>query len=338
MTAWRTRSGARHAPALQGERFRSDAYTVTDRPTHACEQQETTVTEVVTDNRWQRSARRAQSAWRDSLELPAGQWPGRYNVLLGSRLTAADAAAGRNFLTAHALADADAVIAAADAQGRLLHEPRLRENLLSSLPLRFNLFAELRHDLPLATAVLGQLLPWLDAVTEIGYDWNPRRGDLTYTGTDTTLDVAIAYRHQDGYPGLLGMKIVYQEDLSGTTPDLAAPAPYRRLAELSAQRLGVADPRRAGLTQPPLWQLWLPHLLTESYVQQGDVSHAAFVFVYPRGNDACASAWRVYTRAIATGDRYAVTLDTMVETIAGQTSAAWIDAVRTRYLPDAGSL
>jgi hypothetical protein len=308
---------------------------MTEIPTLSAEDG-TVVADVVTDNPWQRTARRIQSSWRERSSLRAGPWPGRRNVLLGSRLTAEDAAAGRNFLTPFARADAEAVIAAAETQARLLPEPRMRENLLSSQPLCFNLFAELRHDLPLATAALGQLWPKIDAVTEIDYDWNPHRRDLAYTGTDTAFDVAVAYHHRDGSSGLLGFKVAYQEDLSGTSHEVSAPDTYARLAALSASRLGIANPRSAGLTASPLWQLWLPHLLAESYAERGDVGHATFVFVHPRGNDSCAVAWSRYAHVVPHGERQVLTLETLVDTVASHTDAPWIDAVRSRYLPDPG--
>lgn len=306
---------------------------MTELPTLSA-QDEATVADVVTDNPWQRTARRIQSSWRERSSLRAGAWPGRRNVLLGSRLTAEDAAAGKNFLTPLALADAEQVMADAEAQGRLLPEPRMRENLLSSQPLCFNLFAELRHDLPLATAALGQLWPKIETVAEIAYDWNPHRGDPACTGTDTAFDVAVAYRHRDGGSGLLGFKVAYQEDLSGTSHEMSAPGTFARLAQLSASRLGVVDPRAAGLTASPLWQLWLPHLLAESYVERGEVDHATFVFVHPRGNDSCAVAWSRYAHAVPHGERQVLTLETLVDTIASHSDAPWVGAVRDRYLPE----
>ena len=61
-----------------------------------------------------------------------------------------------------------------EAQG-LYGYPRIYDNLLSSQPLCFNLFAELQQDLGLATLVLRDLLgEKVLEVTDLRFEYSPR--------------------------------------------------------------------------------------------------------------------------------------------------------------------
>lgn len=94
---------------------------------------------VSTDAPWQAELRLRQARWREHLDLPAGTAGHR---ALGSRLPAGDKTS--NFLTPVV---ARAVEEARAQPGALVSAPRIYENLLSSQPLAFNLFAEVAADL-----------------------------------------------------------------------------------------------------------------------------------------------------------------------------------------------
>ena len=78
----------------------------------------------------------------------------------------------------------------AEADGKLFAAPRIHDDLLSSQPLCFNLFGELKADLRVATAFARHLWPdRVDKVTCLELEHSPGRGDPDYLGNRTVFDV-----------------------------------------------------------------------------------------------------------------------------------------------------
>src|SRR5690349_20583777 len=104
-------------------------------------------------SRFQRQARVLQSIWREEQGFPVGEHKGRK---LGSRLPMPDAKESLwNFLGDNVKAVVrDEVLDLVKSAGKLYGRPRIFNDLLSSQPLCFNLFAELSRDLSLSTNVL----------------------------------------------------------------------------------------------------------------------------------------------------------------------------------------
>jgi hypothetical protein len=70
------------------------------------------------------------------------------------------------------------------SRGKLFGKPRIFNDLLSSQPLCFNLFAELRFDLALASrVVLGLTQGRFREVTEISFEHSPSRSDPLLGGS-----------------------------------------------------------------------------------------------------------------------------------------------------------
>lgn len=282
---------------------------------------------VEKDAPWQAELRLRQARWREHLGQPAGLAGGR---LLGSRLPAGDTT--NNFLTA---AVGRAVAVAKAQPGALVSAPRIYDNMLSSQPLTFNLFAELQADLQLASVICRGLWPdLLDTVEEIRFEWSPGRGDARFLGNRSAFDVAIFGHDPAGLPTFVGIEAKYHDDL---TQDPGA-ASNPRYSEVAAQAGVFRDPDADALRALPLRQVWFDHLLALSMIgdEAEKVSQTRFVLLAPAVNAAVISAdaaYRTHLRDALTYERR--TLEEVVAVVASATDAAWIDDFSSRYLAGA---
>jgi len=135
---------------------------------------------VKSDNPFQRTVRLRQALWREKRGYPIGLHRG---VPLGTRLLMPGAEEHLwNYLT-----DGIRDVVRAEvldprwSEGKLFARPRIFDDLLSSQPLCFNLFGELKRDLGLASRVLGRLAPSrVKTVHRIEFEHSPGRGDPTH--------------------------------------------------------------------------------------------------------------------------------------------------------------
>lgn len=282
---------------------------------------------VAADAPWQAELRLRQAWWREHLGQPAGLAGGR---LLGSRLPAGDTT--NNFLTP---AVGRAVAVAKAQPGALVSAPRIYDNMLSSQPLAFNLFAELQADLQLASVVCRGLWPdLLDSVDEIRFEWSPGRGDSQFLGNRSAFDVAIFGRDPAGLSACVGIEVKYHENMT-QDPGAAGNPRYSEVAEASGVFL---DPNADALRALPLRQVWFDHLLALSMIGDGfeNVSRARFVLLAPAINAAVVSvdaAYRTHLKDALTYERRS--LEEVVAVVAGATDAAWIGDFSSRYLAGA---
>lgn len=133
------------------------------------------------DRAWQRGLRLLQSLWRQEQGLPAGVHPrggGASSRPLGSRLRLPDAQDWlSNYLTDTIRGVVRDELGRAGEAGKLFAAPRIYDDLLSSQPLCFNLFEELKADLRVASAFARHLWPGrVETVTRIEFEHSPGRG------------------------------------------------------------------------------------------------------------------------------------------------------------------
>jgi hypothetical protein len=209
---------------------------------------------------FQRRARILQALWREEQGFPCGEH-GRGNTTrpLGSRLPmpwAEETLA--NFMTERTRAVVrQEVCDPLRSAGKLYGKPRIFNDLLSSQPLCFNLFAELCFDLRLASGVVADLTRgrFVD-VREIKFEHSPGRGDLRYTGDRSAFDVFLQCRTASGGRGFIGIEVKYHEDLRG-----GAGEHHARYDEIAARMGCFAPQASASLHSAPLQQIWRDHLL-----------------------------------------------------------------------------
>lgn len=235
------------------------------------------------DNRFRSCARLLQALWRERQELPIGTFTnssGRKRRI-GSMISTAAAEEGRNFLTPAIAALARLEIAYQE-RGALIDKNRLFSNLLSSMPLAFNIAAPWRIDHDLAAKVIRGLIPTIDmkAVTNVWFEHSPGRKDPTLTGDRTAFDIAVVYERGDGQQGFIGIEVKYSE--SGNEP--APPELNARYDELAPASGLYLDPNSAELRVNPLQQIFREHLLAQACLMRGDYAESYFMLIAPRHN------------------------------------------------------
>lgn len=250
------------------------------------------------DNRFRSCARLLQALWRERHDLPIGTFTNRNGAKrrIGSLLADSAAEEGRNFLTP-AIAEVARLETAYQEPGAMIDQTRLYGNLLSSMPLCFNLFALLRHNLDLAAHLLRAMVPGIDikAVHKVWFEHSPGRNDPSLTGDRSAFDVAFVYERTDGKFGLVGVETKYSE--SGQEP--APPELNPRYDEL-AQASGLSkEPAHAALRVNPLQQFFREHLLGQAAVMRGDYAEAHFVLIAPRHNHLVQNAATLYASFLA---------------------------------------
>jgi hypothetical protein len=285
------------------------------------------------DNAFQRRVRLLQSVWREERGYACGSQNGKR---LGSRLETEPARDQMwNFLTSTIADRVGREISSGG--GKVIAEPRIYDNLLSSQPLCFNLFAELAVDLRLATRVFSLLWPeQVKEVTEISFEFSPGRGDERYLGNRSAFDAFVRHTTPGSSPAFIGIEVKYHENLGGSG---AKDKP--RYEEVAANSGAFRDPADADLRKNPLQQLWLDHLLALSMLDADAEDWGGggrFVFLHPTANRRCAQAAATYRQHLTSLETFeARTLEEIVAAIRWHCDDPWIREFTNRYV-DIGRL
>lgn len=246
-------------------------------------------------------ARLHHALWRENHGLEIGTEPmhtdpNRESRALGSRIALSVAKrTGANFLT-------DAVRCAvkdrlANPQPhQMLNEDRLFCDLLSSMPMCFNLFAGLQADIGLANRALRQWWPDVPGrVSALMFEWSPgRRCKGEYLENRSAFDVAFMLDLGAGALGVLGVETKYHEHCKKQSAPRAER--LKRYTEIT-QRSGIM-PRESisAIIGTDLQQIWLDHLLAASMPlhESRKWTWAGFALVHPARNPSYARAMHRY--------------------------------------------
>ena len=217
--------------------------------------------------------------------------------------------------------------------GKLYGKPRIFNNLLSSQPLCFNLFAELQHDLELATNVFKKLCPHrVNKVTRIEFEHSPGRGDITYTGDRSAFDVYVEFLNDSDKKGFIGIEVKYHENLK------LPPAHIKDRYFEVATAMGCFKEECLDVIQTsPLEQIWRDHLLAGSLLRspkpKDDFKDGFFVFLFPHDNLHCQEAVKQYKQCLTIDRTFqSWTLEDVAKVIEEETNENWIDDLIDRYL------
>lgn len=243
---------------------------------------------------FRRGARLQQAKWRESKGYPIGTYNGHE---LGSLLEDPDDE-GRNFLSPH-IHDAVKHRLANKEQYQQLESVRLRTNLLSSMPLCFNLFGELWDRPEEATKALLAWLPGFQGeVEEVRFEWSPGRRDAGYLGNQTAFDVAFLSRLPEGGRGVVGIETKYHE----VAKKEERPGDNRlpRYEEVTDASGAFVPDWRDKILGTALQQIWLDHLLVLAMLQHegGEWAWGGYLLVYPEGNKSFREAAARYREVL----------------------------------------
>lgn len=268
---------------------------------------------------------------------PIAPKPGEDPRPLGSRLPLDLAGrSGANFLTPTARAAVDDRLAQPEPH-QTLSTQRLWADLLSSMPMCFNLFGDLAQELAAATAAIHAWWPDVPGGVDcVAFEHSPGRLDTDFLGNRSAFDVAFLL-DLGSSRGVLGIETKYHERTgSEKTPSDARLARYREVSERSgAFRPGALD----DLIGTDLQQIWLDHLLVLSMLQHpsGRWTWGRFVLVHPAENLDFTEACRRYAQVLV-GDQTtfaSATIESLLK-VKDALPSATADLFRNRYLVDEG--
>lgn len=283
--------------------------------------------EATDTSEFRRRARVLQTLWREEQGYPCGQHRG---LPLGSRLPMPWAEETLvNYLTEGVRAVVRAEVCDAKAsKGKLFGRPRIFNDLLSSQPLCFNLFGELRRDLRLASAVIRSLTGGRFAeVTQIDFEYSPGRRDPRYLDDRSAFDVFLRCKTPTGKPGFVGIEVKYHENLQGPPGD--DKPRYSEIADL----MGCFKNDYKPLKHSPLQQIWRDHLLAGITRLADNYDDGLFVTLYPKDNTHVAKVLSAYRTCLTDEETFASwTLEEFVRVLQENAKAPWITAFTDRYL------
>lgn len=255
---------------------------------------------------FKRQARLHQAIWREQQALPIGShWSGRprQERRNGSRI-ALDVArsTGANLLSDR-IRDAARKRLAQPQPGETLDHDRLWSDLLSSMPMCFNLFGELHGDPERLAAATATLWPDVPGVAdEVVFEWSPGRSGAKYLGDRTAFDAAILLAQPGGRRSILGIETKYHEHAVTERP----PNPIKRMPryrEVTETSGAFREDWEAAILGTPLQQIWRDHLLVLAMLQDpdGQWDSGKYVLVHHAQNPSFAEAAERY-RAVLTDD------------------------------------
>ena len=283
-------------------------------------------------------ARLHQALWRKAQGFPEGTEPTRPRVgaasrPIGIRLEVNFAfESGANFVTHGAREAAQYRVERPEAK-QTLNVDRLYADLLSSMPLCFNLFGPLWKDPEFATEAAHNW--WFDApgrLSSIRFEWSPgRQLRGRYLENRTACDAAFEFTQADGSLGLVGVETKYHEHCKPEAPP--SPDRVRRYLQVVGQcgvfRSGAVD----AILGTRLQQIFLDHLLVLSFLHDTARPHrwVKFVLVHPERNPSFAYAARDYAAFLSDVSTFEVrTIESLL--VQGSLPAEAISAFRARYL------
>jgi len=240
---------------------------------------------------------------------------------------------GANFLTDNIFEIVKNEVKNKHIHKKVIQEPRIWNNLLSSQPLAFNLFGELKKDLYLASKVFQELYPErnIREISAIEFEYSPGRKNPKYTGDSSAFDVFIKYETIDNKNGFFGIEVKYAEDLNDK------PSTHKKTYETISEKSGIFDLSKSNeLKNKPIQQIWRDHLLALSlFITNSDFFIGDFIYQYPSKNEKCKDAINKYiqTFSISKETHFSpLTLENITSTIKKHTKNKWINDFENRYL------
>lgn len=286
---------------------------------------------------FKRKARLHQAVWRQCRGFEIGTQPvepvaGKPCRPLGSRLRFGYAAeTGVNFL-GEAVRCAVQYRVARPEPGEMLDKARLFCDLLSSMPMCFNLFGWLHNDPSLISRATSHWWPQIPgSVSSLRFEWSPGRGDSTYLGNHSAFDVAFELALGNGRSGIIGVETKYHEHAKAESKP--KPDKIERYASVATHSAAFKPGSIEAILGTDMRQIWLDHLLALSMLLHTSKKWqwVRFVLIHPKRNPSFANAAERYKALLADESTFEVrTIESMLDDRALPSEA--VEAFRERYL------
>ena len=286
--------------------------------------------EVSSDLPWQAQYRLLQSWYRETV---LGVSPGtdrhnkyrpRGNVLPQDEV---DRNPGLNFL------DDDIAAYAYErmAGPGMIDRDRLKRNMLSSMPLCFNLFGALRKHPAAASLGLAAALDIdIDEILEINVEWAPNPS--AHLQDRTAFDAFIRYRTSENRHAFLGIETKYIENPFGEERSYTS---SRYTAVTQDPASGFRYGAESRLAEPPTNQLWRNALLVCSLRNNPEFDNGHLVVLSSAENESVAAAARGLERELHDPRslmRFATYEDLVSKLSAAPELSSWAREFQRRYL------
>lgn len=232
-----------------------------------------------------------------------------------------------NFLEDESILDwVNQQVAAARLRRATLSEPRLRHNMLSSMPMAFIIGAMIANAPDRDEIVRNVFGLQLDAVTDVIPEWAPFPDHPL--DDKTAFDLAIFYE-LNGQTGVLGIETKYTESLS---PERCDSDTYREVTEAAVPEYfapGAADVLVGSKTN----QLWRHRMLAAAIVQSGGYDLAEVAAVGLADDTSLARALSTVRRYCGEGHPFVgVRWEELIATLEDSSCADTARRFRSRYL------
>lgn len=291
------------------------------------------VDESIDKSIFRKKARILQSIWREEMGYACGVKSSKgCSIPLGSRLQMPWSEETLSNYITETVKDVvrTEVIDAKRSEGKLYGKLRIFNDLLSSQPLCFNLFGELKHDLQLASCLVDQMTNGrFQQVTSIDFEYSPGRRNPAYTNDRSAFDVFLRCLTPSGQKGFIGIEVKYHENLQGAQGNKNS-----RYTEISDQMGCFVDGTKSDLEKIPIQQIWRDHLLAGVTRQNGGYADFMFIVLAPRDNYHVFNAISLYRSCLcdfSTFDYW--TLEEVHQMLQNSSeNASWLKAFYDRYL------
>jgi len=231
----------------------------------------------------------------------------------GTKLLDGDAEAGSNFLTPLIFQVAQERVATQQPH-ETLDDKRLYRDLLSSMPMAFNLFGEaLRPENEVSRQALATLFGVsTDDPSDIIFEWSPARRSPEYTRDRTAFDVALRIGSEAAPRTVVGIETKYHEhSAKEAKPSKNKPGALARYEEQTEFLVHVAEKSgvlktgwQDSVLNTDLRQIWRDHLLALSMRANPSAwtADTRYVLLYPSRNVSFETASAAYSKLLIDGD------------------------------------
>jgi len=288
---------------------------------------------------FKRTARIRLALWREAHGLPIGCHRGRTKdgvreIPNGTKIEHHHAkSTGANFLTVAARAAVEHRLTNSQPH-ETLDERRLWTDLLSSMPMCFNLFGDAWADKASGRAL--DALGIQAKLVDVRFEWSPGRRNRTFLNNRTAFDVAFLVENADGL-GVIGIETKYHEHAVAEAVPKRRDDPTKdrlnRYEEVHHASGVFVDGALEQVLGTDLQQLWLDHLLVLAMLQHpsNEWRWGRSILVAPARNTSFADAAERYRNLLtdATTFQYR-TIESLLD--AGLLPPGEVQAFRERYL------
>lgn len=271
-------------------------------------------------SRWRQAARRHQFAWRESHGWQPGEiTTPREKRKSGNRVAdrCVDGVAC-NFLSRHITHAVEHRLDHPQPH-QTLDDYRLWHDLLSSMPMCFNLFGPLWNDPTRAAKAVAGWFPDLaqpGAPVTIHFEWSPGRKDPAWLGDRTAFDCMIEIGTGEGR-AIIGIATKYHEYPMATPRAKTPKVPSRYRDVTSNAHLFIDADQPQQIWGKKVEQVWRDHLLALACKQHdAGPANVRYLLVAPAANPAWAPLVDEYRAMLQAGARSTIEYRTIESLLA----------------------